>query len=242
MRRLRRSLLLTVVAAACTESGDAPAKDPAADRWTAARERMVEQIAARGLKDPRVLAAMRSVPRHEFVPTESRALAYEDRAPGIGHKQTMSRPYMVAVLTELAQVQPTGRVLEIGTGSGYGAAVLAELAAEVYTIEIVEPLARRARETIERLGYENVHVLHGDGYAGWPEAAPFDAIVVTAAPPSVPEPLKRQLRVGGRLVIPVGKYAQSLRVLTRTKTGFEDRRVVGVSFGPMAGEARRDDG
>jgi len=212
----------------------------AADDFAALRERMVrEQIAARGVTDRRVLAAMRKVPRHEFVPDIRRADAYQDRPLPIGRGQTISQPYVVALMTELAAVEPTSRVLEVGTGSGYQAAVLTELAGEVYTIEIVEALASEAAATLRRLGYRRVTVRHGDGYRGWPEAAPFDAIVVTAAPPAVPPALREQLAPGGRLVIPVGEEKQELEVHRRTADGFEVRRVTPVRFVPMTGEAER---
>ncbi len=210
------------------------------DPLTAARQRMVsEQIEARGIRDARVLAAMRKVPRHAFVPDDLVNRAYEDRPLPIGLDQTISQPAIVAEMTALAALGPTSRVLEIGTGSGYQAAVLAEVAGEVYTIEIVEPLARRAAETLRRLGYERIKVRAGDGYQGWPEAAPFDAIVVTAAPPEIPKPLEQQLVVGGRLVIPVGNNVQELVVVTRTETGWERRSVLPVRFVPMTGEAQR---
>ena len=207
------------------------------DPFAAARARMVaETIAARGVKDPRVLAAMRKVPRHEFVPAGERDRAYDDEPVPIGHGQTASQPYIVAVMTELAEVGPGARVLEIGTGSGYQAAVLAEVAGDVYSIELLEPLATRARRTLERLGYGRVHLRHGDGYRGWPDAAPFDAIVVTAAPPEVPKALLEQLAEGGRLVVPVGRTEQELEVHRRTPDGFRVRRVFPVSFVPMVPE------
>jgi protein-L-isoaspartate(D-aspartate) O-methyltransferase len=197
-----------------------------------------DQIENRGITDQRVLAALRKVPRHEFVPARRRSSAYQDRPLPIGHGQTISQPYVVAAMTELAAVSEGDRVLEIGTGSGYQAAVLAELAAQVYTIEIVEPLAGRAAQTLEHLGYASVQVRHGDGYRGWPEAAPFDAIVVTAAAPRVPPALLEQLVVGGHLVIPVGDAYQELEVHTRTPRGVEVRRVFPVRFVPMTGEVR----
>jgi protein-L-isoaspartate(D-aspartate) O-methyltransferase len=206
----------------------------------ASRESMVRtQIAARGVKDARVLAAMRKVPRHEFVPDGVKAQAYDDTALPIGDDQTISQPYIVALMTELAALRPDAKVLEVGTGSGYQAAVLAEVARDVYSIEIVEPLAKRAEATLRRLGYERVHVRHGDGYRGWPEAAPFDAILVTAAPDTVPAPLLEQLAPAGRLVIPVGRGVQQLEVHRRTEKGIEVERVAPVQFVPMTGEAQR---
>ncbi len=179
-----------------------------------------DQIAARGVREPRVLDAMRRVPRHLFVPEALRAAAYEDSPLPIGHGQTISQPFIVAWMTEALQVTPQSRVLEIGTGSGYQAAVLSLVVADVYTIEIVAPLAESARHTLESLGYTNVHAMVGDGYAGWPEHAPFDAVIVTAAPDQVPQPLIDQLRVGGRLVVPVGGGpAQQMTVITRRADG-----------------------
>ena len=198
-----------------------------------------EQIVARGVRDPRVLAAMRKVPRHEFVPDPTVIDPYDDAPHRIGHEQTISQPYIVAVMTEAAAIAPGDRVLEIGTGSGYQAAVLRELTDHVYSIEIVEPLGRSAAATLARLGY-NVDLRIGDGYVGWPEAAPFDAIVVTAAPPTVPAPLRDQLAVGGRLVIPVGVDYQELRVMTRTADGYAEERLFPVRFVPMTGAAQRD--
>jgi protein-L-isoaspartate(D-aspartate) O-methyltransferase len=199
---------------------------------------IARQVAARGVKDQDVLAAMRAVPRHEFVPEDVRGLAYADRPLPIGLDQTISQPYIVALMTELAAVGRGRRVLEIGTGSGYQAAILAALGAEVYTIEIVAPLAERAASTFRRLGYEEIRTRIGDGYQGWPEAAPFDAVVVTAAPPRIPEPLKTQLKVGGRLVIPVGEGYQELKVITRTETGFDEKSIIPVRFVPMTGKAQ----
>lgn len=198
-----------------------------------------DQIEARGVRDARVLAAMRKVPRHRFVPNAQRAQAYADRPLPIGHGQTISQPYIVALMSELAGVKPGDTVLEVGTGSGYQAAVLAEMGVKVFSIEIIEPLAKQAKATLDKLGYgKRVTVRHGDGYAGWPERAPFDAVVVTAAPPKIPRPLKQQLKVGGRLVIPVGKYYQSLLLVTRTKDGFREESVIPVRFVPMTGKAQ----
>jgi protein-L-isoaspartate(D-aspartate) O-methyltransferase len=209
------------------------------DRFAELRARMVdEQLRRRGIDDPRVLAAMAEVPRHEFVPAGNRDEAYADRPLPIGWAQTISQPYIVAVMAQLAELGPGSRVLEIGTGSGYHAAVMSRLAAEVYTVEIVPPLGESARATLARLGFDNVHVKVGDGYQGWPEEAPFDAVVLTAAPPEIPRPLLDQLAVGGRLVAPVGEVDQDLRVVTRTETGFESRDVLAVRFVPMTGRAR----
>jgi protein-L-isoaspartate(D-aspartate) O-methyltransferase len=205
-----------------------------------ARQAMVDQqIESRDVKDPKVLAALRKVPRHEFVPAAARAEAYADHPLPIGHGQTISQPYIVAFMTEAAALRGGETVLEIGTGSGYQAAVLAEIAARVYTIEIVAPLAESASAVLKRLGYANVDVRAGDGYAGWPEAAPFDAILVTAAAPRIPEPLKQQLKDGGRLVLPVGDDWQELVVVTRRGERFEEKRVLPVRFVPMTGKIRQ---
>ena len=205
------------------------------------RERMVAtQIAARGVKDPCVLEAMRAVPRERFVPADQRPLAFADGPLAIGQGQTISQPYIVALMTELARPSPSTRVLEVGTGSGYQAAVLAACAGEVYTIEILPELGRRAEGLLKELGVANVHVRIGDGYDGWPEAAPFDAIVVTAAPDSIPKPLLEQLKVGGRLVIPVGTWNQDLVVVTRTADGYRRESVIPVRFVPMTGKAEQD--
>ncbi len=225
--------------AACGEPPRVPSSDPE-DPTRAARERMVaDQIEARGVTDPAVLDALRRVPRHEFVPEAWRGSAYADQPLPIGHGQTISQPYTVAVMTELAAAGPGARVLEIGTGSGYQAAVLAELGAEVHSIEILAPLAEQARRTLERLGYGGIALRQGDGYGGWPEAAPFDAIVVTAAAPVVPPALIDQLAPGGRLVIPVGDLFQELEVHRRTEEGYEIERVFPVRFVPMTGEVRK---
>jgi protein-L-isoaspartate(D-aspartate) O-methyltransferase len=204
---------------------------------------MVEsQIRARGVEDSLVLAAMRSVPRHLFVPPDLVGVAYTDGPLPIGLGQTISQPYIVALMTELAELEGGETVLEVGTGSGYQAAVLAEIADTVYTIEIVEPLAVTAAARLDSLGYENVVVRAGDGYQGWAEHAPFDAVIVTAAPDHVPGPLVEQLRVGGRLVIPVGDAYQELLQITKTETGVVERRVIAVRFVPMTGEAERRGG
>src|SRR5262245_13099027 len=204
------------------------------------REEMISaQLTPRGITDPRVLEAMRSVPRHLFVPEAQRVHAYEDRALPVGEDQTISQPYIVALMTQLARVEPNAKVLEVGTGSGYQAAILSRMGARVYTIEIVPALARRARKALETLDYRNIEYRVGDGYRGWPEAAPFAAILVTAAPDHVPQPLVDQLAVGGRLVIPVGADAQNLMVITRTGEGTRREEILPVRFVPMTGEAER---
>lgn len=209
------------------------------------RSEMVErQLAARDIRDPRVLDAMRAVPRHRFVPEALAADAYRDQPLPIGHGQTISQPYIVALMTQLARVTPGDRVLEVGTGSGYQAAVLAELDAKVYSIEIVAPLALQAQRLLEELGYANVVVKAGDGYAGWPGQAPFDAIVVTAAPERIPQPLLDQLAPGGRMVIPVGPLhaAQELRVVEKDAQGqVHERAITPVRFVPLTGEAAERD-
>lgn len=207
-----------------------------ADRYLKLRERMVrDQIQERGVSDAAVLRVMRTTPRHEFVPQSVRDMAYEDRPQPIGYEATISQPYIVAWMTEILGARKNHRVLEIGTGSGYQAAVLSPLVSHVYTIEIVPELAKSARETLRRLGYQNVTVRHGDGYKGWPEEAPFDRIIVTAAPPSIPTALTDQLVKGGRLVAPVGSaFNQELTVIDKRPDGSLARRSVGaVMFVPM---------
>jgi protein-L-isoaspartate(D-aspartate) O-methyltransferase len=195
------------------------------------------QIDARGVRDPSVLAAMRKVPRHRFVPASFRGRAYEDHPLPIGLGQTISQPYIVALMTELAHPRPGMKVLEVGTGSGYQAAVLAEIVGTVETIEIIPELGRTAESTLRELGYDNVHVHVGDGFDGRPNEAPFDAILVTAAPETIPPALLDQLVVGGRLVIPVGSTEQELLVLTKTNDGYSRETVIPVRFVPMTGKA-----
>ncbi len=198
------------------------------------REQMVErQIRNRGVSDERVLDAMRTVERHRFVPGALQDEAYADTPLPIGHGQTISQPYIVAFMTEAVRIGPKDKVLEIGTGCGYQAAVLAELAREVYTIEILKPLAEKAKETLDSLGYGNIEVRNGDGYKGIPEHAPYDAIVVTAAPTEIPEVLIGQLKPGGRMVVPVGSFYQQLYLITRTEEGYETESLLPVRFVPM---------
>lgn len=201
-----------------------------------------EQIIARGIKDKRVIQAMRKVPRHVFIPETNRSRAYDDSPVPIGQGQTISQPYIVACMTELLHLSPDDTVLEIGTGSGYQAAILAEIAKEVYTIEIIPELGKRAENALQELHYENIKVKIGDGYHGWPEYAPFDAIIVTAAPEYVPEPLIDQLKMDGRLVVPVGVYPyQELKQIVKTPEGIEEHDITSVLFVPMTGEARKDE-
>jgi protein-L-isoaspartate(D-aspartate) O-methyltransferase len=204
------------------------------------RERMVKrQLRARGIDNPAVLRAMRAVPREKFVPQEMERYAYQDRALPIDERQTISQPYIVALMAQAADLQEGDRVLEIGTGSGYSAAVLGEIAGEVYTIERIAKLARQAQMRLESLGYENVHVRSANGTLGWPEEAPFDAILVTAGGPEVPATLKDQLALGGRLVIPVGRdpFAQQLTCVRRTgESAFRPQDLGPVRFVPLIGE------
>ena len=208
-----------------------------ADEFRRERRRMVEeQIRARGVTTGSVLRAMEKVPRHAFVPEPLRDKAYADHPLPIGYDQTISQPAIVAYMTEAADVSKKEKVLEIGTGSGYQAAVLGEVAGEVYTIEIIPELAERSRRLLAELGYTNVHVRAGNGYLGWPEQAPFDAIVVTAAPDEVPQALIDQLAVGGRMVIPVGTTNQEMMIITKTRKGVTRRKTIPVRFVPMTGK------
>lgn len=214
-----------------------------ADEYSGARQRMVRQQLqgpGRDITHPGVLKAMAEVPRHEFVPHDLREDAYDDIPLPIGYGQTISQPYVVAFMTEKLDPKPTDRVLEIGTGSGYQAAVLSALVAEIYSIEILDPLSQRAKADIQRLGYRNVNLRSGDGYQGWPEAAPFDAIIVTCAPEDVPQPLVDQLKEGGRMIIPVGPiFNQNLYLMRKVGGKLERQAVLPVRFVPMTGEALR---
>jgi protein-L-isoaspartate(D-aspartate) O-methyltransferase len=240
-KRARRAAVWAVFLTAIAISLPRPA--PAAeDKYAPARRRMVsEQITTpgRNIANARVVAAMEKVPRHEFVPEELRAAAYQDGPLPIGYGQTISQPFIVAFMTEQLDPKRSDRVLEIGTGSGYQAAVLAELVSQVYTIEIVEALAQRAAADLTRLGYTNVHVRAGDGYKGWPEAGPFDAVIVTCAPERVPQPLIDQLKDGGRMIIPVGSAGyQELVLLLKVGGKLERRATLPVRFVPMTGRAQ----
>ncbi len=215
----------------------APSSDPTRQ---AERERMVErQIEARGVKDAAVLRVMRQVPRHLFVPVSYAPQAYWDGPLAIGHGQMISQPYIVAFMAEALRMRGDDRVLEIGTGSGYQTAVLAQLARDVFSIEIVKPLAEQAAAKLKELGYANVQVRVGDGYQGWPEHAPYDAILVSAAPDHIPQPLLDQLAVGGRMILPLGKkFSQDLMLIRRTHSGYERTPLLPVAFVPMTGEAQ----
>jgi protein-L-isoaspartate(D-aspartate) O-methyltransferase len=224
-------------------AGAGTSSDPTGDSdMDRLRVRMVrDQIERRNVTNPLVLEAMREVPRHRFVPDSLGPSAYADHPLPIGEGQTISQPYIVALMTELAEPAPDKRVLEVGTGSGYQAAILAECFDRVFTIEIIPELGRRAERLLDEVGYDNVEVRIGDGYDGWPSEAPFDAIVVTAAPDTIPRPLLEQLAPEGRLVIPVGTGSQDLVVVRRTDDGFVRQIVTGVRFVPMTGKAQRED-
>jgi protein-L-isoaspartate(D-aspartate) O-methyltransferase len=242
MQTVHTPLLAPIVISLCAGPVLAPAARGAESDYAALRKRMVEEqlkAPGRDITNRRVLEAMASVPRHELVPESLRPMAYADRPLPIGHEQTISQPFIVAFMTEQLDPKPSDRVLEIGTGSGYQAAILSGLVAEVYTIEIVEPLARRAEADLKRLGYKNVKVRAGDGYKGWPEAAPFDTIIVTCAPTRVPQALVEQLKDGGRMIIPVGAwYDQKLYLLQKRGEKVEQRAVLPVRFVPMTGDPR----
>src|SRR5438270_5560162 len=236
-RRIAKSLLLIglVVVAACHKSARSTSE------FAAERQKMVqEQLKPRSINDERVLAAIAKVPRQEFVPENLRAQSYSDSALPIGHDQTISQPFIVAFMTEQLRPQPTDRVLEIGTGTGYQSAVLAELVKDVYTIEIIEPLAKEASARLSRLGYGNAHVKVGDGFQGWPEVAPFDAIIVTCAPTKIPQPLTQQLKDGGRMIVPVGSgLDQQLHLLEKKDGQLAERAILPVRFVQMTGEATK---
>jgi len=235
--RVRRALQFLILGAVAA-SGCGQKAPPVSD-FTSQRQRMVQQqLVTRGINDARVLAAMAKVPREEFVTPESRAASYEDGPLPLGYGQTISQPYIVAFMTEQLRLKPSDRVLEVGTGSGYQAAILAELVSEVYSIEIVERLAKDAEATLQRLGYKNVHLKIGDGYQGWPEVGPFDAIIVTCAPDKVPQALVDQLKDRGRMVIPVGdRFAQQLYLLEKKDGQLKQSATLPVRFVPMTSEA-----
>ena len=233
---------LTLLLPACVEQSrfdQAAAQQRSEDQLTQQRRELVEQLKSQGVTSKTVLDALLKVPRHRFVPPSYRHVAYENRPLPIGHEQTISQPFIVGYMTEAAEVAPSEKVLEIGTGSGYQAAVLAELAREVYTIEIIPPLAESARNLLSEMGYRNVQVKTGNGYEGWAEHAPFDAIVVTAAPEQVPKALVDQLAVSGKMVIPVGSTFQEMVIITKSETGVVERRTIPVRFVPMTGKPKQ---
>ncbi|MDI6839535.1 MAG: protein-L-isoaspartate(D-aspartate) O-methyltransferase [bacterium] len=207
---------------------------------TLKKQMVEEQIVARGIEDTLVLKAMLHVERHKFVPEKYKKLAYTDRPLPIGYEQTISQPYIVALMTSLLNLSGNEKVLEIGTGSGYQAAILAEIVSKVYTIEILKPLAESAEVRLNGMGYKNIYVKCGDGYKGWPEYAPFDAIIVTCAPEQIPQPLIEQLKIGGKMVIPVGKLYQELILITRTEDGIKKEPIIPVRFVPMQREAQQE--
>lgn len=230
VRRLAAGLLAAGLVCGSASAGDA---------YESQRRAMVEQqIKKRGITKPEVLAAMEQVPRHMFVPDSLRADAYSDRPLSIGQGRTLYQPYLVALMTSLLDLKHGDKVLEVGTGTGYHAAVLSRIAREVYSIEIVDPVADQASKRLSVLGYHNVVVVKGDGYRGWVPAAPFDAILLSAAPPSIPKPLLAQLRVGGKMVAPVGGFFQDLLVITKAADGLEKRTVIPVRLSPMKGKVQ----
>lgn len=237
------SALLATAGCGAAEKEPSVSSAPRSDESFALRraDMVEEQLRARGITNEQVLAVMGRVPRHELVPANLRSRAYGDHPLPIGHDQTISQPYIVAFMTQALRPQPGDKVLEVGTGSGYQAAVLGELVKSVYTIEIVEPLGRRAESDLRRLNYTNVFVRVGDGYQGWPEQAPFDAIIVTCSPDHIPQPLIDQLRDGGRMIIPVGDdwRGQDLVLLDKKGTNVIRRAVLPVRFVPMTGQAQR---
>lgn len=233
-----RKLALVWFALLLVLGGDFPSG--AEDLWAAQRRSMVERLRQRGITQPEVLAAMEKVPRHLFVPDSVRARAYADEVLPLGPGRTVYEPHVVALMTALLDLQKGDKVLEVGTGSGYHTAVLARLAREVYSVEIVPPVASQARQRLQALGYHNIEIRVGDGYQGWSEKGPFDAILLAIAPPHIPQPLINQLRVGGRMVVPVGGLLQDLLVITKTADGLEKRTVIPVKLEPMAGKGVRD--
>jgi protein-L-isoaspartate(D-aspartate) O-methyltransferase len=236
------SIALLGLACFVLASGDFAGNRPVIDTMNSYQDKIIamvkEQIEARGVKDPAVLEAMRNVPRDKFIPESLRHEAYEDGPVPIGYDQTISQPYIVALMTELLELTSDSKVLEIGTGSGYQAAVLSLLADSVYSIEIIPELAAKADSTLQELGYR-VTVRCGDGYRGWPDRAPFDAIIVTAAPEKIPQPLLDQLAENGRLVIPVGAYHQELKLIRKVNGKLIEKDVAPVRFVPMTGEAEK---
>ena len=236
---IHTTLLISVIL--ITACGKEHRMEASSEKLEILRNNMVEsQIISRGVKDPLVIKAMKTVPRHLFIPNDNPSYAYLDEPRPIGEGQTISQPYIVAFMTEQLKLKPNYKVLEIGTGSGYQAAVLAQIVDSVYTIEIIPELAQKAKEVIKELGYNNIVVIEGDGYNGWPSKAPFDAIIVTAAPSKIPPPLLEQLKNGGRMVLPVGEYVQELVVVNKNENGISMENVLPVRFVPMTGKIQEN--
>ena len=246
MEKSLKIFVLICLFFACSQNGNGKGyqqeKTADQDIYTPKRLAMVErQIQWRGVKDTLVLTAMRKVPRHEFVPANLKQIAYSDRPLPIGENQTISQPYIVALMTEYLGLKGGEKVLEIGTGSGYQAAVLAEIAKQVYSIEIIHSLGIAAKKKLKAMGYKNIHVIIGDGYLGLPDQAPFDCVIVTAAPDHIPQPLIEQLKPGGRMIIPVGNYRQKLILITKLTNGkIKKKSVLPVIFVPMTGKAQKN--
>jgi protein-L-isoaspartate(D-aspartate) O-methyltransferase len=242
MRPQREILRLVVLTLAASFSFAWGQEKSAEDLNTAARNRMVDRhLVERGIKDPRVLEAFRTVPRHKFLPPDSQRLAYEDESIPIGEGQTITPTYDVAFMTEALQPKPTDKVYEVGTGSGYQASILSRLVKDVYSVEIHKPLGERAAKVIKELGYDNIHTRIGDGYAGWPEAAPFDAVIVTCAPEAIPRPLVDQLKEGGRMVIPIGsRFDQAVYLMIKKDGKLVGKKLRPTLFVPMTGRAQRE--
>lgn len=232
------TILLIILLFSCSRDNNTPEQKE--DFKTMRSEMVKRQIVARGVKDPKVIDAMNTVPRHLFVPEDQQKNAYKDQARSIGRGQTISQPYIVAFMTEELKLKQGDRVLEIGTGSGYQAAILGQIVDTVYSIEIIEELALKAAKTIQSLNYKNIVIKQGDGYLGWPEKAPFDAIIVTASPPTIPPLLLEQLKIGGRMILPVGKYVQELVIVSKNKSGHTMESVLPVRFVPMTGKIQEE--
>ena len=243
-RKFQNIFFLSMVCCVFTLSATCTGSSKQKPDYREQRQNMVEnQLRSRDIDDPDVLEAMQKVRRHLFVPENVRHLAYKDRPLPIGHNQTISQPYIVALMTQLADIKKPDKVLEIGTGSGYQAAILAKLGTKVYSVEIIPELAKNSRNLLQKLGYNNAEVRTGDGFKGWPENAPFDCIIVTCAPPEIPDPLLEQLAVGGRMVIPVGEHRQKLKLLQKEQDGeVEQKNILPVRFVPMTGSGVRDSG
>ena len=239
MKRLRiLIIILLTIAVLAYIAKPLSCSDRNRESWEAQRLKLVAGLKSKGITDEAVLNAMSKVPRHLFVPENMRSLSYNDHPLPIGQKQTISQPYIVAFMCQALELTGKEKVLEIGTGSGYHAAVMSLISETIYTIEIIPELGNRAARTLNSLGYENVKVKVGDGYRGWPEFAPFDAVILTAAPPEIPQPLLDQMKVGGRLIAPVGKMWQELVLVRRDKDGYHEKELLPVRFVPMTGEAQ----